>query len=961
MSDKEFHKDKKLKHERSFIDRVYLSLLKDPSSKVIVSIVTIVFIIWMVIPLLLVLSGAVYFNNALSLQPIANTFQDKENFNLAGDQSTSFFSKEENDVRGGYAKSIAIKDNYVFIAEQLQGIEMLDISDPHNIQELAQYSEVNKPFNDLVVFGSYLISISNSELYVFNITNIDEDIVPLYTVDLGTNKTNFMAVNNDNLYVCADDNYFHIFDISDVENNVTHSYSLDLQKRIKTFDFYQDYLIVGGITKGISIFDVTDPTNPDLISNIIDFTINMDENIRLRVEDIAVDESTAYIALGGDGILSLNISTIDNLTQINYDNRYQAYEVKIIDTVAVVSTKNILDITYKLELLNIENNTNYSTMDSYSFIQNIPERFIVSPDNNTLYLAMGRIGLVILDISDNSNISFVNEYQDPYYVTFLIFVGVSRGIVFNSIMLGIVTTLVSIILGVSLAFILARYEFPAKKFFSLLALAPLIIPPFISGFGFNLLLGPNGLLNILLLEPLFSIRLIIRGFVGICFVQSMHFFALIYLNSFSSFVNIDPSMEEQAENLGASSFRLFRTVTLPLAMPGIGAGAILVLILSMEDVGTPIVFQGLGDPLASKLITYSVFVNLTKEGSSNVTPEICVQGGILLVLALVGFFVIRKYVSLRQYAMISKGRAGKYRLSQLRWKSLVVYPYLVILFLSSLMVHLGVILGSLVVNFRLGRVQDIDLTLDHYKAVFLPAQADIQLNISLFAQNTLFYSVLATILIILLGTSAAYVVSRKNFKGKEWFDALITIPIAIPGLVLALGYYMVFDWGGIYTNNPNVFTKFMMNLTESLLLDPFQTIAVTLVVLSYTIRKFPFTVRAAYAGLQQTDVILEEASMNLGANRTRTFAKITVPLISLNVFAGSIVSFIYCLSEVSTTILVINNSRGGTITWVMARYSESFGFQIFCVLGVFLMILQIISLFITNVVLGSRTEAITGI
>ncbi len=960
MPEKEYHKDKKLSYERSFIDRVYQSLLKDPSSKVVISIVTIVFIIWMVIPLLLVLSGAVYFNNTFSLQPIANTFQDKENFNLAGDQSTSFFSKEENDVRGGYGKSIAIKDNYIFIAEQLQGIEMLDISDPHNIKELAQYSEVNKPFNDLVVVGSHLISISSSELYVFNITNIDEDIVPLYTVDLGTNKTNFMALNNDKLYVCSDDTYFHIFDVSDVENNITHSYSTDLERTIKTFDFYQDFLFVGGITMGISIFDISDSTNPEQINS----TINIDENSKLkklRVEDITVEKDTAYIALGGDGILSLNISTIDNITQINYDNSYQTYEVKIVDTVAVVSTKNILDITYKLELLNIENNTNYSIIDSYDFIQNIPERFIVSPDNNTLYLAMGKMGLVLLDISDNSGIFFVNEYQDPYYVTFLIFVGVSRGVVFNSIMLGIVTTLVSIILGVSLAFILARYEFPAKKIFSLLALAPLIIPPFISGFGFNLLLGPNGLLNILLLEPLLDIRLIIRGFVGISLVQSLHFFALIYLNSFSSFVNIDPSMEEQAENLGASSFKLFRTVTLPLAMPGIGAGAILVLILSMEDVGTPIVFQGLGDPLASKLITYSVFINLTKEGSSNVTPEICVQGGILLLLALIGFFVIRKYVSLRQYAMISKGRAGKYRMSTLRWKSLLVYPYLVILFLGSLMVHMGVILGSLVVNFRLSRVQDIDLTLDHYKSVFLPAQADIQLNISLFAQNTLYYSILATILIILLGTSAAYVVSRKNFRGKEWFDALITIPIAIPGLVLALGYYMVFDWGGIYTNHPNFFTKFMMNLTESLLLDPFQTIAVTLVVLSYTIRKFPFTVRAAYAGLQQTDVILEEASMNLGANRTRTFAKITVPMISLNVFAGSIVSFIYCLSEVSTTILVINNSKGGTITWVMARYSESFGFQVFCVLGVFLMILQIISLFITNVVLGSRTEAITGI
>ena len=132
------------------------------------------------------------------------------------------------------------------------------------------------------------------------------------------------------------------------------------------------------------------------------------------------------------------------------------------------------------------------------------------------------------------------------------------------------------------SFILARYEFPGKKVVSLLALAPLIIPPFISGMGFRLILGPNGFLNNFVLIPLFDTKLVFSGIFAIVFVQTSHFYALVYLNAFSSFLNIDPSMEESAENLGAGSARLFSTVTLPLAMPGIGAGAILVLILAME-------------------------------------------------------------------------------------------------------------------------------------------------------------------------------------------------------------------------------------------------------------------------------------------------------------------------------------------------------------------------------------------
>jgi len=251
---------------------------------------------------------------------------------------------------------------------------------------------------------------------------------------------------------------------------------------------------------------------------------------------------------------------------------------------------------------------------------------------------------------------------------------------------------------------------------------------------------------------------------------------------------------------------------------------------------------------------------------------------------------------------------------------------------------------------------DVQLTFANYGEIF---DTTSTYNIPPYVINTIIYSVVATVLIIVIGSIAAYVIARKDFKGKNILDALVTIPIAIPGIVLAIGYYRTFDWSGIASNNPNWFTKMMANITAGLRLDPFIGIAVTLLIMSYTVRKIPFTVRSAFAGLQQVDEVLEEASFNLGASRMKTFAKVTIPLISLNIFAGSLVSFLYCLSEVSTTIFLIFNFQAGTITWYMAW--NPMKFQIFCALGVILMLLQIISLFITNVILGSRAEAITGI
>ncbi|MHA1416274.1 MAG: ABC transporter permease subunit [Candidatus Heimdallarchaeaceae archaeon] len=1065
---------KKLKRKRKIIDTLYVKLLRDPSTNVIIGIVSIVFIIWMVIPLLLILSGAVYIPSAaetfafrgeittvhqtgpyhtfdinategigkiviflqtpkgsdfdlsvidhqdrrtggnlntevkensipnakyypsntknervvikspdlpetgivtwdivvysnkgtgeylinvaiyleesgqITFYAFGRVFSDEKFFNFKGDSSTSFFTKNQNYEFGGYAKSILYSNGYIYTAEGFEGIEVLNVTDYNNVEEINQIKFDNSFVTDIEQRGELLFaSDSRQGLMIFNVSDVGEGTDIVSITPLPTNKTEFITIHDNYAFLDYQDDGFLIYDISDpsapelIGNATLETDSDD----IKIKDNYA-YLV--GSYSRLMIFDISDPSNPSLYSRVEEI-----DGISLRAKEIQIIDDYAYLSLGSTGFVVLDISDPSNITLVHKENR-RADNINVFNNKAFITSK--IGDFYSIEAYDVTNPYNISHLLSYSLGIVGVEDIFYDPITDFVYVANGGDGVLILDTHDMTEFEKIYQYQDNIEITTYKLVGVSRGIVLNTLILGLVTTLISVLLGTSLAFILARYEFPGKKFFSVLALAPLIIPPFISGMGFRYFLGPNGLLNTLFLIPVFHSRFIIEGFVAICFVQSFHFYALVYLNAFSSFVNVDPSMEEQAENLGAGSFRLFFTVTLPLALPGIGAGAILVLILSMEDVGTPIIFVGMGDNFARQFLTYYIFSDFQLSSSNIITPEVCVLGGLLLVIAIAGFLVIRKYVSLRQYSMVSKGRAGQYRLSKAKWKLLIIYPFLVILFALSLIVHVGIIMMSISETLGSSNIKNMSFTLENYRLIFVSSQY----NIPSFVRNTLLYSFAATILIVILGSLAAYVVSRKEFKGKAAFDSLVTVPIAIPGIVLALGYYRTFDWGTIFTNNPNSFNLFMNKLVVKAHLDPFVGIAYVLLVLSYTIRKFPFTVRAAYAGLQQMDKVLEESSFNLGAGRMKTFAKITVPMISLNVFAGSLVSFLYCLSEVSTTVFLITSELGGTLTWMMANQVNA-RFQIFCALGVILMFLQILSLVFTNIILGSRTEAITGV
>jgi iron(III) transport system permease protein len=525
---------------------------------------------------------------------------------------------------------------------------------------------------------------------------------------------------------------------------------------------------------------------------------------------------------------------------------------------------------------------------------------------------------------------FITVIGDTLYIT-----GIDCGVFFNSIYVALSTTIISTILGTVIAYIMARYRFWGKTVFQTAMIIPLLSSPFIGAIGIKRMIGRLGVLNLLLHDTLHILpyRIVLDGLAAVIFVQVLHFFALVYVNAYTAFVNIDPSLEEQAENLGSGGFHLFRTITFPLALPGIQAGAILTFILSIEDLGTPIVFHSSAQ--ATKLLTYQVF-NKIFAPTGDIDPLAPALSLLLLIIAMVGFLLIRKYVSLRQYAMLSKGGTWHPRLFQATAKqTYLFYGFMIVVLAFALIPHTGVFLLSIAKTWRT-TILPTEVTLDNYGVL----TSDPAIGGSVY--NSLSYSVLATIIMVILGTSAAYIIARKKIPGRDALDVLVTLPVAIPGIVIAIGYFTTF-----------------LQTPLSPLINP-----VPLLVLSYAIRKMPFTIRSAYAGLQQTHEALEEASRNLGASPATTFFRITIPLILINILAGGMLSYVYSMSEVSTSLILGGvQPESAPLTWKMQDilWQVAAGPFSAAVLGVLLMVVQIVIITVVNRVLKQRVSIITGL
>lgn len=490
----------------------------------------------------------------------------------------------------------------------------------------------------------------------------------------------------------------------------------------------------------------------------------------------------------------------------------------------------------------------------------------------------------------------------------------------NSLLVAIAAVITSSLIGVPLAFFLTRYDFPGKRVFEILAMMPIIIPPFVGAIGLTYFFGKYGIVNLFLTET-FNIEFIpfLKGPLGVLFVQTIHLYPLIFLNCSASLAGIDPSLEESAKNLGSNGFHLFRTITFPLIIPGYAAGALLVFIWSFSDLGTPLMLGYF------KLLAPQAYHRITSFTILDVNGYVmCV---LLAAISLLTLFLVRKYVSLRQYSIISSGISPAALVKRLsRKKMLVVLPFCIIIVLISLTPHMGILLASFGKVWSMTYLPET-YTLDHYSEVLIRTPQ--------FIQNTLLYSSISAVFDVILGAIIAYLLVRKTFIGKGVLDALAMLPFAIPGIVIGIGYLRVFYQFKI----PGLGVP----LTATWFILP----------ISYMIRRLPYTVRSCVAALQQIHISLEEASMSLGANRFQTFIRITLPLMRTGIIAGGILAFVNAVVEISTTLFLTPSLKQASLSFAIYQYiNNPRGKGPASALGVFAILLVSICILVVRKILG---------
>ncbi len=500
----------------------------------------------------------------------------------------------------------------------------------------------------------------------------------------------------------------------------------------------------------------------------------------------------------------------------------------------------------------------------------------------------------------------------------------------NAFRLAIATTLLSVIIALPLAWLSDRYDFAGKRFLTGALLLPMILAPFVGALGMQCIFGRYGAFNSLLSALGFFADgagpdWFAGGFWGVVVMEALHLYPILYLNIVASFANVDPMLLEASSDLGCIGLRRFRRVMLPLILPGVFAGGSLVFIWAFTELGTPLMFN------YGRCTAVQIF-NGINDLETNPMPYALVA--VMMIFSTLFYVLAKVMFGRKSYAMMSKAGRANAVVKLHGVKAFGVICVFGALGLFSLLPHLGV-LGLAVGNSWYRSVLPSALTLSHFEAAL-----GHSLTVPSIA-NSLRYALLAVIVAMLLGIFSAVVIVRGKGRVGWLLDALIMLPLAVPGLVLAFGYLALSLKG-------NIFHCF----------DPIKNPTVLLVV-SYAVRRLPYVVRSAVAGLQQTSVSYEEAAASLGASPVTCFRRITMPLIAANLIAGGILAFSFSMLEVSDSLILAQKAAFYPITKAIYDLSSLLGQgpMLASALGLWTMVFLGASLLTASCLLGKKLGA----
>ncbi|PNV62648.1 iron ABC transporter permease [Clostridium sp. chh4-2] len=447
----------------------------------------------------------------------------------------------------------------------------------------------------------------------------------------------------------------------------------------------------------------------------------------------------------------------------------------------------------------------------------------------------------------------------------------------NSMYCCVATTITTTVIGVPLAYLMTRYNVWGKKIIYVLIVMSLMSPPFIGAYSWIMMFGRSGFVTGLLSKIGITVPTI-YGKLGIILVFTFKLFPYVYLYTAGAMNSIDSSLEEAAENLGASKMRRLMTITLPVVLPSIAAGIVMVFMTSLADFGTPMLI-GEGFTVLPVLI-YNEYIS-EMGGNANLASALSV----IVVCCSTGILLIQKLlISRKNYVMTALRPPKEVELRGVK-RFLVSVPVIIVTAIA-IMPQIVVLITSFVNTNGPRFVEGFGI--NSYKMVI----NRLGLNI----RNTYSFAVAAIVLIVLGGMLISYLTVRKRGKIAKILDWLIMFPFVIPGSVLGISLVVAFN-------------------KKPLLL----TGTAAIMVISYVVRKLPYTVRSGSAFLHQMDPSVEEASVNLGVSPMKTFFKITAPLMLPGVLSGAILSWITCVNELSSSIMLY---AGKTSTISVAIYTE---------------------------------------
>ncbi len=500
----------------------------------------------------------------------------------------------------------------------------------------------------------------------------------------------------------------------------------------------------------------------------------------------------------------------------------------------------------------------------------------------------------------------------------------------NTLKVGLLVGLASSVIGLLFAYVEVYVKVRTKfmgGLFKVVSMLPVVSPPFVLSLSMIMLFGKAGIITRFLLK-IYDNN--VYGFWGIFIVQTLTFFPVCYMMLKGLLKNIDPSLEEAARDMGASRFKVFMTVTLPLILPGLGNAFLVTFIESIADFANPMIIGGSYDTLAT-----TIYLQITgaydKEGAAAMAV-------VLLTITLL-MYLVQKYVLESRTAATLTGKASRGRM--LIEDRSVTVPLTILCCLIAMFVVLMyacVPFGALFNTWG----YDFHLTFKWFIKVFEKYK-----GFKAFKDSFLL-SLISAPITALLSMIISYLVVKKKFKAKGFIEFVSMLAMAVPGTVLGVGYIRGFSSGMFHSANWPAFSeggRLHGIMPNGILGGIYGSAAILIIV--FIVRSLPTGTRSGISALRQIDKSIEESAYDMGAGSFKVFMTVTLPLIKDSFLSGLVTAFVRSITAISAIILLVT-PQFLLITVQINEFAEKGSYGIACAFATILIVITYGSVLLMN-------------